>query len=106
VGSAPPGDAPMTTRFRTPKLRPGLGFTQALEQMRAGKTLHLEYFQGRPVWELGGLSVSPEVVALLISCAAIEPAHDSLFADAPSQTWRMKVTQAPALPTERPGSLD
>jgi hypothetical protein len=80
-----------STRFRPAKLRSGLTFPAALQRMRTGMLLRLEYFQGRPVWEIGGLNVSPEVVALLVSCSAVEPTRDSLFADdTPSQTWRLR----------------
>jgi hypothetical protein len=78
------------TRFRAAKLRSGPTFPQALERMRAGRLLRLEYFQGRPVWEVGGLHVSPETVSLLISCGDIEPDNDTLIPGTPSQTWRLR----------------
>jgi hypothetical protein len=75
--------------------------------MRNGAVLRLEYTRTRSVWTLNdGLPIGPEIVSLLLACAAIEPAHDSLFTDAPSQTWRMKAATAPALPTERCGLED
>jgi hypothetical protein len=77
------------TRYRPPRLRPGLSFPRAVEKMRAGGLLRLQYVQGKPVWEIGDLGVDPETVALLISCKEIEPADDALFIGAPSQTWRL-----------------
>ena len=79
-----------STRFRGPRLRPGPTFAQALERMRDGAVLRLEYDQGAPAWELGGLGIAPEVVALILACREVEAADDSLFAGVPCQTWRLR----------------
>lgn len=79
------------TRFRSPRQRPGPDFPEALERLRSGAVLRLEYQNGRPSWSIGdGPPVPPEVVALLLGCKEIEAAGDGLFDGAPSQTWRLK----------------
>ena len=54
-------------RFRTPKLRSGATFAQAIDAMRGGAVLTLEFFSGQPRWELGGREVAVEVVTLLLA---------------------------------------
>jgi hypothetical protein len=77
------------TRFRAAKLRPGLSFPVALERLRSGKVLRLEYYQGRPSWDLGGMSVAAETVALLIACGDVQPDNDTLIPGTPGQSWRL-----------------
>jgi hypothetical protein len=79
-----------STRSRAPRLRPGPTFAQAIERMRGGALLRLEYLKGAPVWTLGGVDVAPEVVALVLACGEVEPDNDSLLAGAPGQTWRFQ----------------
>jgi hypothetical protein len=77
-------------RFRTPAQRPGVTFKMALEALHAGETLRLEYVNARPVWSLSDHPVSPEVASLLLSCGSVQPDADSLFADTPPQSWRIR----------------
>jgi hypothetical protein len=81
---------PSSTRFRAAKVRSGLTFPAALERLRSGALLRLEYYQRAPVWELGGQGITPEVVALILACGEVEPAGDVLFANLPAQTWRLR----------------
>ena len=78
-----------STRFRPPKLRSGPSFAVALKLMREGKLLTLEYYQGKPRWEVGGQSIAAEVVSLLLACRAVESNDAALLPDTPSQSWRL-----------------
>ena len=81
----------LSTRFRPPRLRPGPSFSEALQKLRDGAVLRLEYDQGHPSWSLGdGQPVSVELVNLLLSCQGIEPDRDGLLDDVPAQTWRLR----------------
>lgn len=77
-----------STRFRAPKQRPGPSFIQALERLRAGGLLRLQYIKSQPVWEIDSLGVAPETVALLLGSGEIETCGDALFPGAAGQTWR------------------
>jgi hypothetical protein len=65
-------------------------FEQALTAMRGeGKTLHLQFSGGGPLWSLSdGSSVTAEVAALLLNSVSIEPVGCALFPGMPAQTWR------------------
>ena len=64
---------------------------RALDAMRAGLLLHMEYRAGHPIWSLGGgQAVSAAAAAIIISSANVVPVGDSLFPDMPGQTWRIE----------------
>ena len=75
--------------------RPGPTFPEAIARMRESAILYLMYVRNRPVWDLNGREIAPEVIALLTACADVEPAGDGLFAGMPCQTWRIRSTEAP-----------
>jgi hypothetical protein len=61
----------------------------ALQAMRRGGFLHLQYHAGRPLWSLSsGRTVSSEVAAILINDARIVPVGRALFDDMPGQSWK------------------
>jgi hypothetical protein len=77
-----------STRFRPAKLRSGPSFAQALERLRGGGRLSLTYFQNKPVWEIDGWTVSPEIISLLLASHSVVPDGDALIPDMPSQSCR------------------
>ena len=78
-------------RFRTPQLRSGPSFGEAIASMRDGAVLRLEYDKGAPVWSLGdGQPVSPEVTALILASGGVEAADNALIPGTPCQTWRYR----------------
>jgi hypothetical protein len=79
-----------STRFRAPQSRSGPTFAQAIERMRSGALLRLEYRQGAPAWTLSGVDITSEVVALILACGEVEPDNDSLLVGTPGQTWRLR----------------
>lgn len=79
-----------STRFRTEKQRNGPSFSDAYAQLKAGVVLRLEYYRGLPRWELGGREVSPEVIALLVSCSDVVADSDALIPGMPAQSWRIR----------------
>jgi hypothetical protein len=64
-------------------------FGQVLAAMRdEGKTLHLQFSDGGPLWSLSdGSSVTADVAALILNHACIEPTSHVLFPGVPAQTW-------------------
>lgn len=62
----------------------------ALQAMRRGEFLCLQYSAGRPCWSLSnGRIVSAQVADILIHNASISPADGALFPDCvPAQTWK------------------
>jgi hypothetical protein len=66
------------------------GVNTALQAMRRGEFLRLQYSAGRPCWSLSnGRTVSAEVASTLISSAFIVPADDALFSGMPAQSWKL-----------------
>jgi hypothetical protein len=66
----------------------------ALQAMRRGEFLHLQYSVGRPLWTLSnGRTVSTEVAAILINDARIVPVGRALFDDMPGQSWKLGASQ-------------
>ena len=63
-------------------------FEQALDAMRTGKTLHLQFSDGGPLWALSdGSVVSAETAALLLNSASIQPVGCALLPGLPAQQW-------------------
>ena len=61
----------------------------ALQAMRRGELLHLQYSAGRPLWSLSsGRVVSSEVAAIIINDARIVPVGRALFDGMPGQSWK------------------
>ena len=57
---------------------------RALTAMREGRSLHLQYQAGFPIWSLsGGRDVSADIAAILTSNASVAPVGDALFASIP-----------------------
>jgi hypothetical protein len=82
-----------SARFRSPNQRIGPSFAEAIERMKAGGLLRLQYVRSRPVWNLDDTLVSPETVALIMGCGYMEATGDALFPGAVSQTWRVSRVQ-------------
>ena len=80
----------MTARFRPVRLRSGMAFAEAIQTMRGGAPLRLEFYLNQPRWELGGREVAIETVALLLASREIVPDDHTLFEGALSQTWRVR----------------
>jgi hypothetical protein len=80
----------MGTRFKTLKQRRGPSFPQAMEKLREGETLTLEFFSGQPRWELCGREVPIETVAMLLASREVVADPDALFDGALAQTWRVR----------------
>jgi hypothetical protein len=60
-----------------------------LDAMRAGCTLHLEFFSTGSRWKLSnGLYVNNTIALVVINNKHVCGVGDALFASAPSQTWR------------------
>jgi hypothetical protein len=61
----------------------------ALNAMRRGELLYLEYRAGKPHWALtDGHTIDPKVAESLTRNAAIKPVSAALFDCVPAQTWR------------------
>jgi hypothetical protein len=57
---------------------------RALTAIREGRSLHLQYQAGFPIWSLsGGRAVSADIAAILTSNASVAPVGDALFASIP-----------------------
>ena len=70
------------------------GVQCALEAMRAGAILHLQYGPTRERWTLStGWTVPEDVAATLIARPDIQTVGDTLFPNTRSQTWRYATTQ-------------
>jgi hypothetical protein len=80
----------VTARFRPARLRSGMTFAQAIQSMRGGAVLRLEFQSGQPRWDLAGLEVAVETVALLLASREIVPDDDTLFERGLAQTWRAR----------------
>jgi hypothetical protein len=67
------------------------GVNVALQAMRRGEFLCLQYSAGRPCWSLSnGRTVSAQVADILTHNASIIPADGALFPDCvPAQTWKL-----------------
>jgi hypothetical protein len=62
-----------------------------LAVMRGGKTLHMQFHDGQPLWSLSDGRLVPGAVAtLLITNVAIVPAGDALFSEMSGQAWRVQ----------------
>ena len=63
----------------------------ALQAMRRGEFLCLQYSAGHPCWSLSnGHPVTVEVANILINDASISPADGALFPECvPAQTWKL-----------------
>jgi hypothetical protein len=69
--------------------RHAAGVHGALQAMRHGEFLHLQYVDGRSHWTLSnGRTVSAAAAGTLTSNVSIIPADDALFSDLPGQSWR------------------
>ena len=87
VGSVPTLSEVIKSRRRLDRRRRQVG--RVLVAMQAGAALHLHYEQGRPIWRLSsGQFVPADVAAVVIAKEVIVAVGDSLFANAPGQTWR------------------
>jgi hypothetical protein len=79
-----------SARFRSSQQRQRLSFPEAIERLRGGSLLRLEYDRAKPAWTLDDKPISPEIVTLLLSCSEVEAADAGLFDGAAGQTWRMR----------------
>ena len=62
---------------------------RALAAMRAGESLHLQYRDGRPLWNLsGGRIVTAEAANLVIRHEHVRGPADAALFDGMAQTWR------------------
>jgi hypothetical protein len=83
-----------SARFRASNRRVGPTFIEAIERMKSGEVLRLEYLKGRPVWSIGNEIISAEVVSLLTSCREIQADGGSLLPNTPAQVWRLRKRDA------------
>ena len=77
------------TQFRSSQKRSGPSFGEAIERLRNGGLLRLEYDRSKPAWTLDDQAISPEVVTIFLSCGEVEAADAGLFDGAAGQTWRV-----------------
>ena len=65
------------------------GVATVLHAMRAGQTLHLEFYPTGAKWRMSnGPYVNEEVARIVITNGCVVGVGDTLFADGTSQTWR------------------
>ena len=57
-----------------------------------GETLTLAFEDGRPVWRLlsSGRRISPRTARHIINSVGVQSCGDTLFPDAPAQTYRAR----------------
>jgi hypothetical protein len=63
---------------------------QVLTAMKRGASLHLEFENGRTRWFLSsGRTVPASIAEIVANHASVHAVGDALFANVPSQTWRI-----------------
>jgi hypothetical protein len=73
---------------RQRRMRSNAEARRAIDAMRNGQTLRLEYIAGERRWYLsGGKSVPAAVAAIVIDSVSVVPAGDGSFQDLPGQVW-------------------